>query len=380
MGKEYVIDSLKIFDFNNLSSPERDYTYSVSVCNDPSFSLENEEDASWTYIGTTPKGLSTCITDFSLKEKCVARYVKLHDLKVFGATSFAMTELEAYGIDAEDIDSVKNYATLQLQSYYSDIELSESEQTSKDRIVEDAISSIQNQEDVNMILSQLNQAYKDIDDVIDISKYRHACLLDINQYKNQEGLFSKEDALLQKEKLQIAIEELSQCSDKSVMDKIVEDYKHIIDTFKVIVNLALNKNAYASSIEANSVRASLAVDGNTTARESRWGSAKGNGPHWIYVDLGEEKDIRTVKVFWENRKATQYSIQISHDASNWETVQGFTSRPHSLEEYFILTQTKTTRYVRLYIDEFTEEDPDGGIKYNTISIYELEVYEYKIQD
>ena len=52
-------------------------------------------------------------------------------------------------------------------------------------------------------------------------------------------------------------------------------------------NIALKKTAVASSEEAASVKAANAVDGNTSSRSSRWGSDVGNGPDWIYVDLGE---------------------------------------------------------------------------------------------
>lgn len=39
-----------------------------------------------------------------------------------------------------------------------------------------------------------------------------------------------------------------------------------------------------------------------------------------------------------------------------------------------MNQIYNARYVRLYIDIHTSNDPDGGIEYNTVSIYELEVY------
>ena len=76
-------------------------------------------------------------------------------------------------------------------------------------------------------------------------------------------------------------------------------------------DLALNKTAVADSQEADSVRASNATDGDETSRTSRWGSDRdsGGGAHWIYVDLGAEKNVASVKVFWENRKATAYRIQ-----------------------------------------------------------------------
>ena len=145
-------------------------------------------------------------------------------------------------------------------------------------------------------------------------------------------------------------------------------------------NLALNKQVYADSIEAESVRAELAVDGNKTSMESRWGSNLGSQPHWIYVDLGAVMDVRTVAVFWEMRKPTSYAIQVSNDASQWTTVKEFNDRPQSLNEYIVLDETYQARYVRLYIESFTEDDPDGGETYNTVSIYELEVYSEVVQE
>lgn len=144
-------------------------------------------------------------------------------------------------------------------------------------------------------------------------------------------------------------------------------------------NVALKKTAIASSQEAESVKAANAVDGNTSSGSSRWGSNIGNGPDWIYVDLGERMNVNTVKVFWETRKATAYKIQIADtestpQESDWQTVKEFKDRPKSLTEKIVLDQIYKARYVRLYVDSHTSEDPDGGIAWNTISIYELEVY------
>ena len=102
-------------------------------------------------------------------------------------------------------------------------------------------------------------------------------------------------------------------------------------------NVALKKTAIASSEEAASVKAANAVDGNTSSRSSRWGSNIGNGPDWIYVDLGERMNVNTVKVFWETRKATAYKIQIADtestpQESDWQTVKEFKDRPKSLTE------------------------------------------------
>lgn len=88
-------------------------------------------------------------------------------------------------------------------------------------------------------------------------------------------------------------------------------------------NLAYGKATMASSIEADSVAAANATDGDTTSRSSRWGSNIGSGPHWIYVDLGEEKDIKTVRIYWETRKAKSYKIEVSNTAAenSWVAVK-----------------------------------------------------------
>ncbi len=145
-------------------------------------------------------------------------------------------------------------------------------------------------------------------------------------------------------------------------------------------NVALGKSAVASSEEASSVTASNAVDGDRTSRDSRWGSAMGDGPHWIYVDLGSVMDVQTVRIYWENRKATDYEIQIAEELSDpmsdedWETVASFTESPSSTTDSIELDQVYQARYVRLYISDFTSTDPDSGETYNTVSIYEMEIY------
>lgn len=141
-------------------------------------------------------------------------------------------------------------------------------------------------------------------------------------------------------------------------------------------NLAYGKATMASSIEADSVAAANATDGDTTSRSSRWGSNIGSGPHWIYVDLGEEKDIKTVRIYWETRKAKSYKIEVSNTAAenSWVAVKTVSNRPAQLKDTIVLDEIQHARYVRLYVDSISAEDPDGGVTWNSISIYEMEVY------
>lgn len=139
-------------------------------------------------------------------------------------------------------------------------------------------------------------------------------------------------------------------------------------------NVALNKTGQSSSNETADLNASKAFDGDTSSRSSRWSSNVGNAPHWLYVDLGEARDIKTVRIYWETRKATSYEIQISDNARDWTPVKTIDSRPASTTDTITLDETERARYVRLYISAATAEDPDGGVTWNTISVYEMEVY------
>ena len=139
-------------------------------------------------------------------------------------------------------------------------------------------------------------------------------------------------------------------------------------------NVALGMTAYSSSNENTELTAAKAFDGDTSTRTSRWSSNVGNPPHWLYVDLGQQRDIKTVRIFWETRKATNYEIQISDDASDWQPVKELTERPASTTDTITLHETVHARYVRLYINASDAEDPDSDGSWNSISVYEMEVY------
>lgn len=151
-------------------------------------------------------------------------------------------------------------------------------------------------------------------------------------------------------------------------------------------NVALNKSAAASSVEAGtSFTANKVLDGNTEARESRWASNGGvastsDPAPWIYVDLGSTMNVKTIRLFWEARKATSYKIQIADTLSSpmaetdWTTVKSFNQQPKSKNEKIVLDEVQQARYVRLKIDSFVPQDPDGTISWYTISLYEIEIY------
>ncbi|OXM83064.1 discoidin domain-containing protein [Paenibacillus rigui] len=124
-------------------------------------------------------------------------------------------------------------------------------------------------------------------------------------------------------------------------------------------NLALNQPSVG--VEGSAGTAPLAFDGDLT---TRFGSARGVDPGWIYVDLGSMKPIDTVKLFWEAAYGKSYQIQISGDAEHWTDVYRTTDGKGGLEE--IRFPETEARYVRMY---GTQRATQYGY-----SIYEFEVY------
>jgi hypothetical protein len=84
-----------------------------------------------------------------------------------------------------------------------------------------------------------------------------------------------------------------------------------------LVNLALNRAAYASSIDNLNDAISYAVDGNLG---TRWSSAYSD-PQWYYVDLGSTQTINNVTILWQTAAyGKAFQIRVSNDAITWTTV------------------------------------------------------------
>lgn len=124
-------------------------------------------------------------------------------------------------------------------------------------------------------------------------------------------------------------------------------------------NLALNKDVVASS-QGNENSGAKMTDGNYG---TRWESDF-EDDEWVYVDLGSEQYINSVKIFWEAAAAGEYEIQISTDASNWTTVAKVTNS--GAGEKATEFAAVSARYVKMV-----------GLSRVTAygySIYEFEVY------
>src|SRR5258706_14429647 len=108
-------------------------------------------------------------------------------------------------------------------------------------------------------------------------------------------------------------------------------------------NLALNKPATASSIEAAGFEAAKAVDGSTS---TRWaGVARASTTQWIYVDLGATTSISRVVLRWEAAYAKSYQVQVSNDASTCTTIFSTTTGDGAPDDMTGLSGSG--RYVRV---------------------------------
>ena len=124
-------------------------------------------------------------------------------------------------------------------------------------------------------------------------------------------------------------------------------------------NLALNKPATASSVLGANT-AALAFDANTG---SRWESAQGVDPQWIYVDLGATYNLTSVKLNWETAAASAFQIQTSPNATTWTTIYSTTTSTGGVQT---LPVSGSGRYVRM---NGTARTTQWGY-----SLWEFEVY------
>src|SRR6185436_19775162 len=126
-------------------------------------------------------------------------------------------------------------------------------------------------------------------------------------------------------------------------------------------NVAQGKPATASSVSGTNVAAN-AVDGNATG--TRWESAQGVDPQWIYVDLGATQSICRVKLTWETAYGKSYQIQTSPDATTWTNIFSTTTGDGGVDDLTGLSGSG--RYVRM-------NGTVRGTAYG-YSLWEFEIY------
>lgn len=123
--------------------------------------------------------------------------------------------------------------------------------------------------------------------------------------------------------------------------------------------------ATASSIQGAGNEAAKAVDCNTG---TRWSSAQGVDPQWIYVDLGAPTAISRVLLNWETAAAKNYTVEGSNDAAfaAKTTLVTKTNMPAGPRIDDLTGLSGTFRYIRMYGTART-----SGWGY---SLFEFEIY------
>jgi beta-galactosidase/beta-glucuronidase len=95
---------------------------------------------------------------------------------------------------------------------------------------------------------------------------------------------------------------------------------------------------------------------------SEWISKSG-ASEWIYVDLGAVCDINKIKLHWGGGYAEAYSIQLSNNAKDWQSVYNTTSGDGEIDE---INVSASGRYVRMNASKLGASD--------SYSLVEFEVY------
>ena len=144
-------------------------------------------------------------------------------------------------------------------------------------------------------------------------------------------------------------------------------------------NIARKAKVATSSNEDGNLTGEKAIDGNTSARESRWATKTGARPAWIQLDFGSTRDVKTFRVYWETRKPKSVKFQYADGESApvkdgaWATAKE-TGRPSKKTQTVSLETAVKARYVRVLVEDWDALDPDGGVEWDNISMHELEVY------
>jgi len=112
-------------------------------------------------------------------------------------------------------------------------------------------------------------------------------------------------------------------------------------------NIAIGATATASSYTGQNTPAK-AVDGDAN---TRWRCATGNGC-WLALDFGTNKVFTKTDYDEQGNKILDYTIEISRDGTNWETVRGL-SKSGDVATF----NTVTARYVRILITSTSEIEP-----------------------
>lgn len=105
-------------------------------------------------------------------------------------------------------------------------------------------------------------------------------------------------------------------------------------------------------------------DGNTGG--ARWQDSNNEDNSWIIVDLGEVKEVGSIRIFWETANAKAYNISFSEDGTTYDDQMDFTDMAPGERTDAIPVASISCRYIKWQGVE--RQMPYG------YSIFEFEVY------
>lgn len=146
-------------------------------------------------------------------------------------------------------------------------------------------------------------------------------------------------------------------------------------------NIALTASATASDVETDSFSADKANDGvieRGTRPESRWASNTSAGEKWLQLTWDQPQTMKSFAIEWERHNPTDYEIAVSEDGAEWKTVWSSKEKPVDLRQEITLDEAVTGKYARLIIHSYLSDS--DGVNWNTVSVFEFEVYEDAIPD
>lgn len=91
--------------------------------------------------------------------------------------------------------------------------------------------------------------------------------------------------------------------------------------------------------------ASKAIDGNTG---SRWESEQGVDPQYLTIDLGNVYSIKDIAIYWEGASAKEYTVEVSADGNNFQTLTQVTDTHGKRTDNLKLSREIQVRTIRIY--------------------------------
>lgn len=134
--------------------------------------------------------------------------------------------------------------------------------------------------------------------------------------------------------------------------------------------------ATASNDEGSGHTPDKAIDGDTSSNASRWTTVSdgaGTTERWIKLDLGAQRSISRVNIYWNELNATNYVIETSPTGADgsWTTQVTKTEKPDSSYMVYRFSPVQA-RYVRLRVTAY-DHAADYDNWFN-VSVYEIEAY------